>query len=85
MTYNPFREVMRRFQESREINQPVPDVSAEDVIRVVQRDFPAEQFEVVISVLNEYETEKWERSQPRVRVAVLKLANANLDKHQTGH
>ena len=60
------------------MNQPIPDVTENDVIRIVQRDFPTEQFETVMSILNEYGAEEWQRSVNRVRLAVLKLAREDL-------
>jgi hypothetical protein len=60
------------------MNQPIPKVTEIDVIRIVQRDFPAEQFEAVMSILNEYGTEDRQRGVNRVRLAVLKLAGGDL-------
>ena len=61
------------------MNQPIPKVTEIDVIRIVQRDFPAEQFEAVMSILNEYGTEDRQRGVNRVRLAVLKLAGVHAD------
>ena len=61
------------------MDQPVPDVSEQDVIRVVQRDFAPEQFDAVMTILSEYGTEDWQRGHHRVRLAVLKLAGGDLD------
>ena len=60
------------------MNQPIPEVTKNDVVRIVQRDFPAKQFDIVMSVLNSYGTEQWQRGVNRVRLAVLKLADGNL-------
>ena len=60
------------------MNQPIPEVTETDVIRIVHRDFPTKQFDAVMSILNEYGTEDWQRSVNRVRLAVLKLADGNL-------
>ena len=60
------------------MNQPIPDVTERDVVRIVQRDFPNKQFDDVISILNEYGTEGFHRSVSRVRIAVLKLADGDL-------
>jgi hypothetical protein len=59
--------------------QPIPDVTFDDVERVVRRDFPEEQFAVVMAMLNEYGAERWQREQPRVRLAALKLANSSVE------
>jgi hypothetical protein len=60
------------------MNQPIPKVTENDVIRIVQRDFPTKQFDAVMSILNEYGTEDWQRGVNRVRLAVLKLASGDL-------
>jgi hypothetical protein len=80
VSYNPFRQIIKRlFVEPRRIKQPVPNVNEEDVSRVVLRDF-SEEFDVVMAVLSEYGSEKWEREQARVRLAALKLAKGDLEK-----
>lgn len=78
MIYNPYREIAKRLFERR-IHQPVPDVTKEDIVRHIRRDFP-EQFNAVMAVLSQYGIEKWERGQVRVHVAALKLANGNPEK-----
>jgi hypothetical protein len=35
------------------MNQPIPEVTDNDVTRIVRRDFPAEQFDAVMSILND--------------------------------
>jgi hypothetical protein len=45
---------------------------------VVRREFAEERFGVVMTVLNEYGMETWEREKPRVQLAALKLSNGNL-------
>src|SRR5262245_19325929 len=55
--------------------QPTPTVSRADVERVVRRDFGPELLPQVLSILDEYV----ELERERVQVAVLKLANGNLD------
>jgi len=60
------------------MNQPIPEATESEVTRIVQRDFPAEQFDAVMSILNEYGTEDWQRGISRVRLAVLKLADGDL-------
>ena len=81
MSYNPFRQIVKRlFSGRRSIRQPVPDVTEEDVVRIILRDFPQEEFDSIVAVMNKYGTEEWERERPRVRLAVLKLADGNLEK-----
>ena len=60
------------------MNQPIPEVTDNDVTRIVRRDFPAEQFEDVMSILNDYGTEGGQHSISRVRLAVLKIADGDL-------
>jgi len=72
------------FSQDDEPRQPVPDITADDVERIVRRDFPAEDFTPVMAILNEYGTQKWQRASPRVQLAVLKLANGSMTKLRTG-
>jgi|SRR5579864_3736624 hypothetical protein len=60
--------------------QPTPVVNSDDVVRIVRRDFPAEQYADVMATLHEYGTEKWQQGIPRVQLAALKLADGNLTK-----
>lgn len=55
--------------------QPVPVVTPEDVSRIIRRDFAPERHEVVQAALSEYS----QREAARVQLAVLKLANGDLD------
>jgi hypothetical protein len=57
----------------------VPQVKADDIERVVRRDFPDDQIADVMAMLAEYGTEKWHPEPARVRLAILKLANGNLE------
>ncbi len=57
------------------VPQLTPTVTAADVERIVRRNFPPEQVRSVLTVLNEYGAEEWQRETDRVRLAVLKLAN----------
>ncbi len=61
-------------------DQPHPDVTFNDVERIIRRDFPIEQFDTVMAVLKQYGTEKWHRECARVQLAVLKLSNGDLHK-----
>ena len=81
MTYNPFYEIAKRLFSFREpVRQPVPNVSEDDVRRIVQRDFPPEQIDPAMSVLREYGVKKCEGEHARVYLAALKLANGSLEK-----
>jgi len=61
-----------------ELRQPIPDVTSEDVKRIVRRDYPDTAFEEVMSIVTEY-TSRWENDGPRVQLAALKLANGHRD------
>jgi len=63
-----------------EMNQPTPTVTRADVERVVRRDFPAEAFSEVLTLLDAYGIEDYEREKDRVQLAVLKLAQGNREK-----
>ena len=60
--------------------QPTPDVTQSDVERIVRRDFLLEQFEAVMSLLDEYGLKTWQRERPRVQLAALKLSAGDLKK-----
>jgi hypothetical protein len=60
------------------VTQPIPQVTAEDVERVVCRDFSADEYASVIAILSEYGTEKWHREPTRVQLAALKVANGSV-------
>lgn len=62
------------------MDQPVPNVSDDDVARVVRRDFPPADQPAALTLLQHYGTESWHREGPRVRLAILKLAAGNLEK-----
>ena len=62
------------------VPQRTPTVTDADVDRVARRDYPAEHVEGVLKALAEYGTEDYEREPQRVRLAILKLANRDLEK-----
>jgi len=62
------------------VDQPVPQVTAVDVERVVRRDFPLAEVSGVLAALEQYGTRDWHREVVRVRLAVLKLANGSHKK-----
>ena len=59
--------------------QPTPTVSRSDLERIVRRDFSAERFDEVMTTLDEYGVEDWQRERDRVQLAVLKLTNKSFD------
>jgi hypothetical protein len=61
-------------------DQPVPEVTDEDVKRIALRDFGDAQVALALSILEEFGKQDWNRPDPRVRLAILKLANGDLDR-----
>lgn len=62
------------------MKQPVPTVTEDDVKRIVLRDFGVERVSRALAILDEYGKQEWNRpGSPRVRLAILKLANGDLD------
>jgi hypothetical protein len=64
-------------------SQPVPKVTEADFERLLAREFPNDAA-AARGILEQYGTEKWERDFGllRVRIAVLKLAEGNLESLQ---
>ena len=61
------------------MTQPTPIVTAADVERIVGRDFP-NHISDALAILAEYGPASWHNEPHRVRAAVLKLAEGNLDR-----
>src|SRR5262245_56817254 len=61
------------------VSKPTPTVTAANVERVAQRDFPPGEIPTVMQVLGEYGKEEWQREEYRVRLAVLKLARGKIE------
>lgn len=72
------RAIERFILMRKQLAQPVPDVTAEDVSRVINRDFQSAQVGAVTAALNE--SQNGRTLSPRVQLAVLKLANASLEE-----
>ena len=62
------------------MDQPIPQISAGDVERLIARDFPPQQAVAARAVLAAYGTKDWHREPERVRVAGLKLAGGSLER-----
>jgi hypothetical protein len=61
------------------MNQPVPKVSDDDVTRIALWDFGEALASQALSILREFGQQDWNQSEiPRVRLAILKLANGDL-------
>ena len=75
----PFPAIAAAFRERRSVHQRIPDATEGDVQRIVRRDFAHEQFGTVMSVLDEYAKGGFRRECSRVQLAILKLANGDLE------
>jgi hypothetical protein len=61
------------------MNEPVPKVTEDDVRRIIARDFGEAGLSEAFSILNEYGKQEWnDPDNPRVRLAILKLADGDL-------
>lgn len=60
--------------------QPVPSVTAEDVRRIVRREFREEHVAEVEALLATYGDSEWHHEPARVRMAILKLSRGDLEK-----
>ncbi len=61
-------------------DQPIPKVTDEDVKRIALRDFGDAEVALALSILEEFGKQDRNCPSPRVRVAILKLANGDLDR-----
>ena len=62
------------------MNQPVPAVTAQDVERIVARDFRGQDVIEARGALEQYGTQAWHRETVRVRIACLKMADGDLER-----
>ena len=62
------------------IEQPVPNITDKDVKRIALRDFGEALLFEVFSILNEYGKQDWNEPSSRVQLAILKLANGDINK-----
>jgi hypothetical protein len=60
--------------------QPVPSVNDDDVRRIALRDFGKERLSDVLSLLGEFGKQPWNTPSARVSLAILKLANGDIDR-----
>lgn len=82
LSFGIWSALKRRFSARRvsdpELRQPIPEITPDDVKRIVRRDFPTARYEDVMAIVAEY-IGRWESATPRVQLAALKLANGHLD------
>jgi len=55
----------------------IPKVSIDDVLRIIKRDFPGYNANIIMAILNEYSSDS---AGSRVHLAVLKLSEKNIEK-----
>lgn len=60
--------------------QPVPDVSRQDLLRVIRRDYPNGDENLILDALDGYCEASSEGGRARVQLAIIKLAGRHLDK-----
>lgn len=60
-------------------SQPTPKVTKDDVNRIIIRDFGAERSAEVKTILSEYGGQDGQRDSSRVHLAILKLAQSDLE------
>jgi len=70
--------------KQRMTDQPVPEVTDEDVKRIALRDFGEDQLPLALSILDEFGKQDWNPPGARVRLAILKLAKVDLDRRLDG-
>jgi hypothetical protein len=62
------------------MQQPTPQVTSNDVERIVCRDFSAGEYDSVMAILNDYGTRDQPGGCARVQLAALKVANGNVSR-----
>ncbi len=73
-------QFLRDVRERMEFAGFVPTVSADDVLRLIRRDFPEENPSELLAALSRYGTEKYHSEKHRVHAAILKLSNGNRER-----
>lgn len=62
------------------MTQPTPEVTTDDVHRIIRRDFGESRFSEVQTVLSSYGTKDWQQGTARVHLAILKLSAGDLSQ-----
>ena len=75
-------EASKSFARMIRFSQPIPNVSSADVERIVLRDFGPNARNEASAIIARYGAESWHQSQPRVHLAILKLAQGQLGQLQ---
>jgi hypothetical protein len=61
-------------------SQRTPNVTREDVKRIVSREFPSGSVKGVLDILGQYEREQSRSGMARVQLAALKLASGSVER-----
>ncbi len=77
----PLIERLKRLlRMNAEICQPIPQVTPDNVERVVSREFAVDKYAAVTAMLGEFGTETRHREPSRVQLAAIKKANGSVRK-----
>ncbi|MGB5750192.1 MAG: hypothetical protein WBM69_24675 [Desulfobacterales bacterium] len=60
--------------------QPVPKITDKDVKRIALRDFGEDRLFKVLSILSKFGKQDWNEPNPRIQLAILKLASGDIIK-----
>ncbi|WP_078816044.1 hypothetical protein [Prosthecobacter debontii] len=60
--------------------QPCPKITKDDVHRIIRRDFGTNQVARVNAILSRYGEADWQREPDRVHLAILKMAQGDIEK-----
>jgi hypothetical protein len=55
-----------------------PQITREDVLRIIRREFSAENPDAILAILDQYGTESWQAERDRVHLAVVKLSGGDV-------
>lgn len=73
-------QFLRDIRERSEFANYVPSVTAEDVLRIIRRDFPGVNPSELLAALGPYGAEEYHTEKHRVHAAILKLSNGDRDR-----
>ena len=62
------------------MKQPTAKVKKKDILRIIKRDFPHDDLEDILGILNLYGSEEFENDPYRVQAAALKISEGDIKK-----
>ena len=74
------RSSLPRSAYNKMCEQPVPKITDKDVKRIALRDFGEDQLFKVLSILSKFGKQDWNEPNPRIQLAILKLASGDIIK-----